>query len=129
MTARLPTLADAAAIAWIYNQGIEERIATFDTEPRSTAQIEAQFAEKGDRYPTDRGSSGMATSSPLPGAGPYRTREAYAGGGRALRLHGPACARGGGWARGAGRLGAGEYAARGFWKLVSRIFPENRASL
>lgn len=33
VTTRLATLADAAAIARIYNQGIEERIATFETEP------------------------------------------------------------------------------------------------
>ena len=78
MTARLATLADAAAIAGIYNQGIEERIATFETEPRSTAQIEAQLAEKGDRYPTivvERDGDILAFA----GAGPYRTREAYAG--------------------------------------------------
>jgi phosphinothricin acetyltransferase len=51
-TVRLATPADAPAIAGIYNEGIEERIATFETEPRSVAQIEAQLAEKGDRYPT-----------------------------------------------------------------------------
>ena len=52
LTTRVATVGDAAAIAHIYNQGIEERIATFETEPRTTGQIEAQLAEKGDRYPT-----------------------------------------------------------------------------
>ena len=127
VTTRLATLADAAAIARIYNQGIEERIATFETEPRSTAQIEAQLAEKGDRYPTivvERGGEVLAWA----GAGPYRTRAAYAG----IAEHSVYTAR---QARGAGAGRAAlealirEYEARGFWKLVSRIFPENRASL
>ncbi len=52
LTVRLATVADSAAIAHIYNQGIEERIATFETEPRSARQIEGQLAEKGDRSPT-----------------------------------------------------------------------------
>jgi L-amino acid N-acyltransferase YncA len=78
VTTRLATLADGAAIARIYSQGIEERIATFETEPRSTAQIGAQLPEKGDRYPTvvvERGGELLAWAS----AGPYRTREADAG--------------------------------------------------
>jgi L-amino acid N-acyltransferase YncA len=127
MTARLATLADAAAIARIYNQGIEERIATFETEPRSTGQIEAQLAEKRDRYPTivvEREGDILAFAS----AGPYRTRGAYAG----VAEHSVYTAR---HARGVGAGRAAldalsrEYAGRGFWKLVSRIFPENRASL
>jgi L-amino acid N-acyltransferase YncA len=32
---RTATIADATAIAEIYNQGIADRIATFETEPRS----------------------------------------------------------------------------------------------
>jgi L-amino acid N-acyltransferase YncA len=36
---RAATLADAAAIAAIYNEGIADRIATFETEPRTTGQI------------------------------------------------------------------------------------------
>ena len=43
LKARAAARADAAAIATIYNQGIEDRIATFETEPRSPAQIEAWF--------------------------------------------------------------------------------------
>ena len=127
LTTRLATIADAAAIARIYNQGIEERIATFETEPRTAAQIEAQLAEKGDRYPTivvERGDDVLAWA----GAGPYRTREAY----RGVAEHSVYTAR---HARGAGAGRTAlealirEYEARGFWKLVSRIFPENRASL
>jgi phosphinothricin acetyltransferase len=126
-TTRLATLADAAAIASIYNEGIEDRIATFETELRSTAQLEASLKDKGDRYPTvvaERDGQVVAWAS----AGSYRSRPAYAG----VAEHSVYVARA---ARG---TGAGlvalqalcrVYGERGFWKLVSRIFPENTASL
>jgi L-amino acid N-acyltransferase YncA len=127
LRARLARSPNAPAIADIYNQGIEERIATFETAPRSEADVEAQLAEKGDRYPTvvvERAERIVAWAT----AGTYRARPAYAG----VAEHSVYVARD---ARGigAGRLAldalAREYAARGFWKLVSRIFPENAASL
>jgi phosphinothricin acetyltransferase len=127
MRTRVATFGDAAAIAGIYNQGIEERIATFETRPRTREEIEAQLAEKGSRYPTivvERDGDVVAFA----GAGPYRTREAYAG----VAEHSVYTAR---EARGTGAGRAAldalirEYEARGFWKLVSRIFPENHASL
>jgi phosphinothricin acetyltransferase len=127
LTTRLATLADAGAISRIYNQGIEERIATFETEARSTGQIEAQLAEKGDRYPTivvERDGEILAFA----GAGPYRTRAAYAGVAE-HSVYTARQARGGGAGRAALDALSREYAARGFWKLVSRIFPENQASL
>jgi len=52
VTTRLAGPDDAGAIARIYNQGIEDRVATFETAPRSEADIRAQLAGKGDRYPT-----------------------------------------------------------------------------
>ena len=48
---RAATIADAAAIAEIYNQGIADRIATFETEPRTTADIERLLDERLGRYP------------------------------------------------------------------------------
>ena len=127
LTTRLATMADAAAIASIYNEGIAERIATFETEPRTTAQIEAQLRDKGDRFPTvvaERDGRIVAWAS----AGAYRSRPAYAG----VAEHSVYVARD---ARGAGAGRAAlealcrTYAERGFWKVVSRIFPENTASL
>ena len=127
LATRLATRADAAAIATIYNEGIADRIATFETEPRSTAQLEAALKDKGDRYPTvvaERAGQVVAWAS----AGSYRSRPAYAG----VAEHSVYVARA---ARG---TGAGFvtldalcriYGERGFWKLVSRIFPENTASL
>jgi phosphinothricin acetyltransferase len=126
-TTRLATAADAAAIAAIYNEGIADRIATFETAPRTAAQIAAQLADKGDRYPTvvaERDGQIVAWAS----AGPYRSRPAYAG----VAEHSVYVARG---ARGTGAGRAAlealcrAYVERGFWKIVSRIFPENTASL
>lgn len=127
LTVRRATAADAAAIAGIYNQGIAERIATFETAPRTAEQIAAQLTEKGDRYPTIVVEcEGRIVA--FAGAGPYRGRPCYAGVAEHSVYVGPAI-RG----RGAGRAALAAlieaYEARGFWKLVSRIFPENKASL
>src|SRR3954462_14938297 len=43
LAARPATPADAATIARIYNEGIEDRIATFETRLRTAADIEAWF--------------------------------------------------------------------------------------
>jgi phosphinothricin acetyltransferase len=117
---------DAAAIAHIYNQGIAERVATFETEPRSAADIAAALDERGERYPTlvvERGGRVVAAAW----AGRYRERECYAGVAE-FSVYVERAARG----SGAGRLALealiGECERRGFWKLVSRVFPENTAS-
>ena len=50
---RLTGREDAGAIACIYDdQGSADRIATFETEPRTPSDIERLLAEQGDRYPT-----------------------------------------------------------------------------
>lgn len=41
---------DLSAIQYIYNQGIEDRIATLDTEPKSAAEIASWWSEHDDRY-------------------------------------------------------------------------------
>ena len=124
---RLATMDDAPAIAAIYNQGIEERIATFEIEPRTLDQIAKQLSEKGDRFPTvvaEHYGEVIAWAS----AGAYRSRPAYAG----VAEHSVYVARSA-RGKGAGRVALDAlcraYAERGFWKLVSRIFPENTASL
>jgi len=45
------TLADAAAIARIYNQGIEDRVATLETELRTPEERRAWLSERGPRHP------------------------------------------------------------------------------
>jgi phosphinothricin acetyltransferase len=127
VTTRLARADDADAIARIYNQGIEERIATFETEPRSVVQIAAQLADKGDRFPTvvvEHGGGVVAWAT----AGPYRGRAAYAGVAE-HSVYVDRAARGTGAGRAALEALFRAYAERGFWKLVSRIFPENVASL
>jgi L-amino acid N-acyltransferase YncA len=124
---RLATVADAEAIARIHNEGIADRVATFETEPRTAQQVAASLREKGDRYPTvvvERGGEVVAWA----GAGAYRSRPAYAG----VVEHSvyvARSARGSGAGRVALEALCRAYAERGFWKIVSRIFPENTASL
>jgi L-amino acid N-acyltransferase YncA len=127
ITTRLATAADAAAIAAIYNEGIADRIATFETDPRTADQIKTQLADKGDRFPTvvvEQNGQVVAWA----GAGAYRSRPAYAG----IAEHSVYVARSS-RGKGAGRVALEAlcrvYAQRGFWKVVSRIFPENTASL
>jgi len=126
-TTRLAKREDAAAIAEIYNQGIEERIATFETEPRSPEHILASLSERGEQFPTvvaERDGRVIAWAA----AGLYRSRPCYAGIGEySVYVH--RSARG----TGAGKVVLEalfqECENRGIWKLVSRIFPENVASL
>jgi L-amino acid N-acyltransferase YncA len=124
---RLATPADAAAIAAIYNEGIADRIATFETEPRTAAQLAAQLADKGDRFPTvvvER-DGGIVVWA---GAVPYRNRPAYTGVAE-HSVYVARAARGTGAGRAALEALCQAYGERGFWKIVSRIFPENAASL
>ena len=123
---RLATAADAAAITAIYNEGIADRVATFETEPRTPAQIAQQLADKGDRFPTvvvERAGQVVAYA----GAGAYRSRPAYAGVAE-HSVYVARASRGTGAGRAALDALCRAYAERGFWKIVSRIFPENVAS-
>ena len=116
---------DLAAIAAIYNQGIEDRGATFETAPRSAGDIASNLAEQ-TRFPVlvaiDAG-----TVIGWAGLSAYRPRACYAGIAE-FSIYLDRAARG----RGVGRqlLTALVDAARdrGYWKLVSRIFPFNAAS-
>jgi phosphinothricin acetyltransferase len=118
--------ADAASIARIYNQALEERIATFETEPRTPEQIVAQMEAKADHYPTvvvERQGQVIAWA----GISAYRARECYAGvGEHSVYADHSARRTGAGTAALGGLIREAE--ARGFWKLVSRIFAENAPS-
>jgi L-amino acid N-acyltransferase YncA len=124
MQARLATRQDAEAIARIYNQGIENG-ATFETRLRSTEDVLRWFDGN---HPIvvveDNGQvvAYAATTSYRP------NRECYSGVAE-FSVYAAREARG----KGAGRLAmeALTVAAKqaGFWKLLSRVFPENTASL
>ena len=124
MTPRMAQIGDAAAIAAIYNEGIADRIATFETELRSAEQIAIWFDK---RHPLvvvegDGGVLAFASSSP------YRDRACYAGiAGFSVYVARRHRGTGAGRVALAALIDAATQA--GFWKLVSRIFPENTASL
>jgi L-amino acid N-acyltransferase YncA len=110
-------------MARIYSQGIEERIATFETEPRSTDDMLEYLSEREGRYPVivaEQDERVVAWAS----AGSYRSRECYDGVAE-FSVYADRKARGTGAAQAAlqGLIDTAE--ATGFWKLVSRIFPEN----
>jgi L-amino acid N-acyltransferase YncA len=125
VTTRPATQDDAAAIARIYSEGIEDRVGTFETEPRSAEDV-LPWIEAG--YPIvvgeDEGEVVAWASAP-----PYRPhRAAYAGvADFSIYVAREARRRGAGRATLAALIAEAE--GRGYWKLVSRIFPENEASL
>ena len=51
MTIRDAALGDAAAICRIYNQGIQDRVATLETEERTPAEREGWLRGRGPRHP------------------------------------------------------------------------------
>jgi L-amino acid N-acyltransferase YncA len=123
VTVRAATAGDAEAIAAIYNEGIEDRVATFETRLRTAAEVAASLD---DPLPClvaeeDGAVLGFARVSP------YSDRCVYEGVGE----HGVYVARA---ARGRG-LGALLLRAlcagaeeSGLYKLTSRVFADNAAS-
>ncbi len=123
MQVRNATPKDAATIANIYNQGIEDRVATFETHRRSAEDVQAWFDGMHPVLVVENDSEIIAFAS----TSAYSARECYAGIAecsvyvkRDMRGHG------------SGRIAlealicAAEES--GFWKLVSRVFIENKAS-
>lgn len=116
---------DAEAIARIYNQGIEDRGATFETEPRTPVDMVARLTEV-DRFPILVADYQTAVAG-WAGLSSYKARDCYAGIAEfSIYLDRDARGRGIG-----GQLLTALIAAardRGYWKLVSRVFPSNAAS-
>ena len=123
LAARAATVSDAQAIATIYNQGIADRIGTFETEPRSTQQIEAWFDGRHPIVVVEESGEVVAFAS----TSSYRSRPCYAGIAEfSVYVARHRRAAGAGQVAMAALLEAAE--AAGYWKLLSRIFPENTAS-
>lgn len=117
---------DADAIARIYSIGIAERTATYDTEPRTAADILPKIADAA-RYPQLVAVTDAGLVVGWAGTSGYRPRTCYAGIAEFSIYIDPA-ARG----QGVGKpllngliTAAGQ---AGFWKLLSRIFTFNAAS-
>lgn len=116
---------DAAAIAEIYNQGIEDRVGTFETEPRTVAQIEAWYPHA-KAFVAVEDEAGEVVGYAV--AHPYADRCCYAGIGEfSVYIRRDQRARGVGRVAMTALVEASREA--GLWKLLSRVFPENRASL
>ena len=117
---------DAPAIAAIYNQGIEERVATFRTRRSESAEVEA-WLRAGARFPVlVRESAGAVEGWTRVVA--YSDAAFYAGVGEYM-LYVERGARG----RGAGRAlleaVCAEGARLGYWKLIGKLFTDNRPSI
>jgi L-amino acid N-acyltransferase YncA len=123
MEARAATPADAAAIARIYNEGIDDRVATFETRHRSADDVIQWFDGRHPTVVVEDGGDVIAFAA----TSTYRPRDWYAGIAE-FSVYALRAARG----RGAGGMAMEALfaAARdaGFWKLVSRVFVENAAS-
>ncbi len=123
MQIRAGTIADAAAIAHIYNQGIDDRTATFETRLRTKEDIASWFDGVHPIVIVEDAGEVIAFAA----TSTYRLRDCYAGIAE-FSVYVDRKARG----RGAGRIAmealieAAEGA--GFWKLLSRVFVENAAS-
>jgi phosphinothricin acetyltransferase len=124
MRTRAATLADAAAIAAIYNEGIADRIATFETEPRSAGQIAVWFTGRQLVIVAETEAPGPVAFA---ASFPYSDRACYSGIGE-FSVYVRRDYRG----RGAGRAVLAVLieaaTAAGLHKLTSRVFPENIAS-
>lgn len=129
MPVRAALPADAPFIAAIYNDGIRTRNATFETEERTAQDLAPWFEDQpGVRYPCLVETDNAGVIRGWIRASSYRARACYAGIGD-FSVYVAATAR---------RQGVGDALMRAFlpactdaglWKLVSRIFPENTASL
>ncbi len=123
MIPRLATLNDAPFLAAIYNEGIEDRVATFETRPRAEEDIRAWFDGRHPIVVVEEEGQVVAFAS----TSTYRARECYAGIAEVSVYVARNFRR-----RGAGRVALSEMIkqaqAKGFWKLVSRVFVENQAS-
>jgi L-amino acid N-acyltransferase YncA len=127
ITIRHATLDDAAAIAEIYSQGILERIATFESEPRTADDIRTKLKNDGERHPTlvaEQNGKVLGWAS----ISLYRPRECYRGIGEfSFYIHRDA--RGHGVGQILLQALIDEAERLGYWKLLSRVFPFNHASL
>jgi L-amino acid N-acyltransferase YncA len=122
-SARRGVRTDAPSIAEIYNQGIEDRVATFEVLPRSVNDV-LEWFDKG-YIVTVAEQEGRIVA--FAAAFPYSTRECYSGVAE-FSVYVERAMRG----KGAGKVTMdfliGESASEGLWKLVSRVFPENASS-
>jgi len=114
---------DAEAIARVYNEGITDRVATFETRLRTADDVRAWFDGVHAIVVVEREGEIVAFAA----TSTYRPRECYAGVAEvSLYVARSARGQGAGAVAMAALIDAAEKA--GFWKLLSRVFVENQAS-
>jgi L-amino acid N-acyltransferase YncA len=123
LSIRAATISDTDAVAAIYNEGIEDRLATFETRPRAAGEVRDWLDEGLPFLVAVRGDEvvGFARVSP------YSDRCVYEGVGE----HGvyvARAARGGGVGRRLLEALCEEAERAGLYKLTSRVFTDNAAS-
>jgi len=123
-SSRTGSIDDADAIAAIYNEGIEDGIATFETRPRTADDIRAWF---GTRFPVVVVEDATGSVISFASTSEYRPRACYAGVAE-FSVYTAREARGRGAGEAAMRALIEEAQRAGFWKLVSRVFVENAPS-
>jgi L-amino acid N-acyltransferase YncA len=115
---------DAPAVAAIYNEGIRERNATFETRERTPADVLPWLTSV--RFPMLVAEAGDEVLGWI-AASQYRPRECYAGIAE-FSVYVAGRARGQRIGDSLMRDFLGTLEVAGFWKVLSRIFPENTAS-
>lgn len=111
---------DIPEVLRIYNSGIAERIATFETDPRTESDI-AKWLDS--RYPfVVAESEGNVKAFAV--TFPYSSRECYSGIAE-FSVYVSKESRGKGLGSQTMKLLLGECEKRGYWKLVSRVFTDN----
>ncbi len=124
LKARAASPDDAAILAQIYNEGIEDRVGTFETRLRTAADVRAWFDGVHPIVAVEADGEGVIAFA---STSTYRPRECYAGIAE-FSVYVARRWRGKGAGRVAMRALIEAAATAGFWKLLSRIFPENAAS-
>jgi phosphinothricin acetyltransferase len=115
---------DTAEVAAIYSEGIAERVATFETEPRRAEDVEPWVDAELPLLVAEAGGQVLGWAK----LSEYSDRCCY-GGVAEVSVYVGGAGRG----RGTGRALVDAICAaaeeRGIWKLVALVFPENEASV
>lgn len=125
---RLAQAADAGQIATIYNQGIEDRVATFETRLRSEEEMRNWLAARGERYAVLVAVEEQEAVTGYASLNPYSVRECYAGvADISIYIRRDARGRGIGGELMQALVETAE--GHGFHKMLLSAFPENAAGI